>query len=110
MKYTVLGFVRCCTLALAVMVALGTLMLAQPSHAAACVNGCIGLGVSAPTGLWEFATHIRTITVIGTTVRLVAPTVPTERDVSDPMALRSFAGHIDPTTEATASQRDSRYG
>ena len=46
------------------------------------------------TGLWEFASHIRAITVIGTTVRLVAPTVPTERDVSDPMALRSFAGHI----------------
>ena len=49
---------------------------------------------SAPMGLWEFANHIRTITVMGTTVRLVAPTVPTEPGVSDPMALRSFAGHI----------------
>ena len=45
-------------------------------------------------GLWEFANHILTITVMGTTVRLVAPTVPTEPGASDPMAARSFTGHI----------------
>jgi hypothetical protein len=45
-------------------------------------------------GLWEFASHIRAITVIGTTVQLVAPTEPTERGASDPMGLRSSAGHI----------------
>jgi hypothetical protein len=50
MKYTVLGFERCCTLALAVMVALGTLMLAQPSHAAACVNGVYRAGCVGPHG------------------------------------------------------------
>lgn len=45
-------------------------------------------------GLWECASHIRTVTVIGTTLRLVAPTVHTERGVSDPMVPRSSAGHI----------------
>jgi hypothetical protein len=45
-------------------------------------------------GLWEFANHIRTITVMGTTVRLVARTDPTERGASDPMGLRSSAGRI----------------
>ena len=72
--------------------------------------GCIGLGASAPTGLWEFASHTRVITVMGITVRLLAPMAPTGQGVLDPMAAQSFAGHIDPTTEATASQRDSRYG
>ena len=45
-------------------------------------------------GLLEFASHIRTTTVIGTAARSVVPTVPTERGVSDPMVLRSSAGHI----------------
>jgi hypothetical protein len=46
-------------------------------------------------GLWEFARHIRTTTVTGTiTVRLVAPTGPTERGASDDMGLRSSAGPI----------------
>src|SRR5947209_6495029 len=36
-------------------------------------------------GLWECASHIRTVTVIGTIVRLVAPTVRTGRGVLDPM-------------------------
>ena len=49
---------------------------------------------SAPMGLWEFARHIRTITVMGTTVRLVVPTDLTERGASDLMGLRSSAGHI----------------
>ena len=49
---------------------------------------------SAPMGLWGFASHTRTVTVIGTTVRLVVPTDPTERGASDLMGLRSFAGHI----------------
>jgi hypothetical protein len=56
--------------------------------------GFIGLGVSVPTGLWEFASHIRAITVMGTMVRLVALMAPTGRGASDPMAERSFAGHI----------------
>jgi hypothetical protein len=50
--------------------------------------------VSAPMGLSEFASHIRTITVMGTTVRLIAPTDPIVRGASDPMGLRSSAGHI----------------
>ena len=37
---------------------------------------------------------IRTVTVMGTTVRLIAPMARTERGVSDPMGLRSSAGHI----------------
>jgi adenylate cyclase len=45
-------------------------------------------------GLWESTRHIRIITVMGTTVRLVVPTDPTERGASDPTGLRSFGGHI----------------
>ena len=59
---------------------------------------------SAPMGLWEFTRHIRTITVMGTTVRLVVPTDPTERGASDHMGLRSSAGHIrgdNPTAAAS---------
>lgn len=56
--------------------------------------GSIGRGASDPMGLWEFANHIRTITVMGTTVRLVALTVPIGRGASDPMGRRSFADHI----------------
>ena len=41
MKNPKLGFARYRTPMLAVMVTLGTLMLAQPSHAAACVNGVL---------------------------------------------------------------------
>jgi hypothetical protein len=37
---------------------------------------------SAPMGLWEFASHIRTVTGMGTTIRLVALTVLTERGAS----------------------------
>ena len=48
----------------------------------------------APMGLWGFANHTRTVTVMGTIVRLVAPTVPTGRGASDRMAAQSFAGHI----------------
>jgi hypothetical protein len=44
--------------------------------------------VWAPMGLWEFARLIRTTTVMGTTVRLVAPTAPTERGASGLMGLR----------------------
>ena len=55
---------------------------------------CIGLGAWDPMGLWESVNHIRTTTVMGTTVRLVAPTVPTGQGALDPMAARSFAGHI----------------
>jgi hypothetical protein len=53
-------------------------------------------------GLWEFASNIRIVTVMGTTVRLVAPTGLTERGASDPMGLRSSAGH---TSEPSLKQR-----
>jgi hypothetical protein len=55
---------------------------------------CIGLDVSARMGLWEFASHIRAITVMGTMVRLVALMAPTGQAVLDHMALRLFGGHI----------------
>jgi hypothetical protein len=63
---------------------------------------------SAPMGLWEFARHIRTITVMGTTVRLVAPTGPTEQDASDPMGLRSSAGHISGNNPGAAASREPK--
>lgn len=65
--------------------------------------GSIGLDASAPTGLWECASHTRAITVISTTVRLVAPTVPTGLGASDPMAAWSFAGHISSKKESRRS-------
>jgi hypothetical protein len=49
-------------------------------------------GVSDPTGLWEFASHIRAVT--GTTGQSIALTGPTEPGAPDPMGLRSSAGHI----------------
>ena len=57
-------------------------------------------------GLWEFTRHIRTITVMGTTIRLVVPTDPTERGVSDPMGLRSSAGHISGNTPRAAASKE----
>jgi hypothetical protein len=64
---------------------------------------------SAPMGLWEFARPIRTITVMGTTVRLVVLTDPTERGASDHMGLRSSANHIsDNRQEAVASGEPQR--
>jgi hypothetical protein len=67
---------------------------------------------SAPMGLWEFARHIRTTTVMGTiTVRLAAPTVPTERGASDLMGLRSSADHISGNNlEAAASKERQLEG
>jgi hypothetical protein len=62
---------------------------------------------SAPMGLWEFARHIRTTTVMGTTtVRLVAPTGPTERGASDHMGLRSSAGPISGNNSAAAASKE----
>ena len=61
---------------------------------------------SAPMGLWEFARHIRTITVMATTIRLVVPTDPTERGASDPMGLRSFGGHISGDNPAAAASKE----
>jgi hypothetical protein len=55
-------------------------------------------------GLWEFASHIRTITGIGTTARLVAPTVLTKQGVSDPMVVRSSAGHTRDNNPAAREQ------
>jgi hypothetical protein len=55
--------------------------------------GSTGLGASAPTGLSEFASHIHTITVIGTTGRLVALMAHTGQAVLDPMGRQLFAGH-----------------
>ena len=50
MKNAILGVARYRTPMLAVLVALGTLMLAQPSHAAACVNGVYRAGCVGPNG------------------------------------------------------------
>jgi hypothetical protein len=50
MIYTTQGFDRYLMPVLAVMVTLGTLMLAQPSHAAACVNGVYRAGCVGPNG------------------------------------------------------------
>ena len=99
MKNAMLGFARYRIPMLAVIVTLGTLMLAQPSHAAACANGVYRAVASAQMGPWVFARHIRTITVMGTTVRLVVLMDPTERGASDPMGLRSSAGPIRATTQ-----------
>ena len=65
---------------------------------------------SAPMGLWEFARHIRTVTVMGTTVRLVAPTGPTERGASDHMGLRSSAGPISGNNSGAAASREPKLG
>jgi hypothetical protein len=62
-------------------------------------------GVSDPMGLWEFASHIRIITVMDTTVRSIAPTGPTERGASDPMGLRSSAGHISGNNPGAAARQ-----
>ena len=60
----------------------------------------------APMGLWGFANHTRTVTVMGTIVRLVAPTVPTERAASDPMGLGSSAGHISGNNSGAAASKE----
>ena len=66
---------------------------------------------SVPMGLWEFTRHIRTITVMGTTIRLVVPTDPTERGASDHTGLRSSAGPISGNNlEATASKERQLEG
>src|SRR3954454_19725202 len=50
MKCTILSLYRCCTAVVAFLVTLGTLMLTQPSHAAACVNGVYRAGCVGPNG------------------------------------------------------------
>ena len=50
MKHAKLGFAQYRTPMLAVMITLGTLMIAQPSHAAACVNGVYRAGCVGPNG------------------------------------------------------------
>ena len=61
---------------------------------------------SAPMGLSEFARHIRTTTVMGTTIRLVVPTDLTERGASDLTGLRSFGGHIRGDNPAAAASKE----
>ena len=61
---------------------------------------------SVPMGLWEFTRHIRTITVMGTTIRLVVPTDPTEPAASDPMGLRSSAGPISGNNSGAAASKE----
>jgi hypothetical protein len=63
---------------------------------------------SVPMGLWEFTRHIRTITVMGTTIRLVVPTDPTERGASDHMGLRSSAGPISGNNSGAAASREPK--
>jgi hypothetical protein len=65
---------------------------------------------SAPMGLWEFANHIRIVTVMGTTVRLVAPTAPTEPGASDLMGLPSSGGHISGKNSGAAASREPKLG
>jgi hypothetical protein len=65
---------------------------------------------SVPMGLWEFTRHIRTITVMGTTIRLVVPTDPTERGASDHMGLRSSAGPISGNNSGAAASREPKLG
>jgi hypothetical protein len=50
MKYSTHGFARYRIPVLAVILTLGTLMLAQPSHAATCVNGVYRAGCVGPNG------------------------------------------------------------
>jgi hypothetical protein len=50
MKNAMLGVARYRTPMLAIMATLGTLMLAQPSHAAACVNGVYRAGCVGSNG------------------------------------------------------------
>src|SRR5580693_3327750 len=50
MKNATLGFARYRTPMLAVMITLGSLVLAQPSHAAACANGVYRAGCVGPNG------------------------------------------------------------
>src|ERR1700731_662144 len=61
---------------------------------------------AVPMGLWEFTRHIRTITVMGTTIRLVVPTDPTERGASDHMGLRSSAGPISGNNSGAAASKE----
>jgi hypothetical protein len=62
---------------------------------------------SAPMALSEFARHIRTATVTDTTtVRLVVPTGPTERDASDHIGLRSSAGPISGNNSGAAASKE----
>src|SRR5207248_3686959 len=78
---------------------------------------CTERDASAPMGLWGCVRHIHTATVMGTTVRLVAPTGPTERGASDPMGLLSSADHINGNNSGAWASRepqleafDDRYG
>ena len=50
MKNAMLGFAQYRAPMLAVMITLGTLVLAQPSHAAACANGVYRAGCVGPNG------------------------------------------------------------
>jgi hypothetical protein len=66
---------------------------------------------SGPMALWEFASHIRTTTVMDTTtVRLVVPTDPTERGASDHMGLRSSAGRISGKNSRAVASREPKLG
>ena len=65
---------------------------------------------SALTERWEFARHIRTVTVMGTTVRLVVPTDPTERGASDHMGLRWSGGPISGNNSGASASREPKLG
>ncbi len=58
-------------------------------------------------GLWEFASHIRIITVMDITIRLPVRTGLTERAASDPMGLRSSAGHISGNNQGAETSKES---
>ena len=99
MKNAMLGVARYRTPMLAVMVTLVTLILAQPSHAAACVNGVYRAGCVGPNGaVGVHKAYPHHLTVMVTTVRLAAPMAPTERGALDHMGARSSADPIIPAS------------
>ena len=75
--------------ALAVMVALGTLALAHQSHAAACANGVYRAGCVGPNGAAVVGKPARPITP---NPRSPAPRGSTGRDAPDRMGPQSSAG------------------
>src|SRR5271169_891650 len=113
MKHATLGFARYRTPMLAVVVVLGTLMLAQPSHAAACVDGVYRAGCVGPNGAvgvrkayphhYGYGYHQRPVSCAHGPYRAgcVGP-----HGAAALTGLRSSAGHIRGDNPAGAASRD----
>ena len=110
MKNATLGFARYRTVMLTVIITLGTLMLTQPSHAAACANGVYRAGCVGPNGAVGVHKAYPHHYGMGPTVRLVVPTDLTERGASDHMGLRSSAGPISGNNSGAAASREPKLG